>query len=388
VRRAPRFSSFLWALFKVGLTAYGGPAIVAQLRQELVLRRQWLAEEEFAESLAFAQLVPGPVVSGTAAHAAQRLYGPWAVFPAVLAYAAPAFFLMLALSVAYFRWGSIPAVHQAFVGLGPVIVAIVASSTLSLAQPALRDLRGLGMALVLLPLLAARVNAVLVVLLGALAGTVVFPNAQNASGQELPPPGSRRRGLVAGGIVAGILALATGVLALTHAPLARLSLAVSKIALLAFGGGYTAVALMYHAFVESHPPLLPAKVFVDGLALGQLTPGPVVITSTFVGYAVAGVAGAALATAYTFLPPGVLIAVLAPHFARLRGSHLFQRAVRGALAAFVALLLHVLALVGRSTLTAAWAGPAALLALALLRLRVPILLLIVGAVLSSLLLAA
>jgi len=103
---------------------------------------------------------------------------------------------------------------------------------------------------------------------------------------------------------------------------------------------------------------------------------------------VAGVAGAALATAYTFLPPGVLIAVLAPHFARLRGSRLFQRAVRGALAAFVALLLHVLALVGRSTLTAAWAGPAALLALVLLRLRVPILLLIVGAVLSSLLLAA
>jgi len=385
VGQQPSFSRFLFALSKVGVTAYGGPAIVAQLREELVLRRRWITEEEFAESLAFAQLVPGPVVAGTAAHLAQRRYGPWAVFPAVLAYAAPAFALMLAFSVAYFRWGSIPAVHQAFVALGPVIVAIVASSTLSLAHPALRDLRGLAMALGLLPLLVARVNPVLVVLLGALLGTVVFPNSLQAGSGAVPPPGSRRRALAVGGAVAGLLTLGLGLLALGQPSLGRLALEVSKIALLAFGGGYTAVALMYHAFVEANPPLLPAKVFVDGLALGQLTPGPVVITSTFVGYAVAGVPGAVLATVYTFLPPAVLVAVLAPHFARLRTSQLFHRAVRGALAAFVALLLHVLALVGRNTLTSLWAAPAALVAFALLRLRVPILLLILVAVVGSLL---
>ncbi len=383
MERRPTLGRFLLSLLKVGVTSYGGPAIVAQLREELVVRKRWVTEEAFAESLAFAQVVPGPVVPATAAHAAQRIFGPGAVFPAVMAYAAPAFSLMVGLSAAYFRWGTVPRVAAAFSGLGPVIVAIVASSILSLAQPALRDLRGFVLALGLWPLFLARISPVLVVLLGAALGLLIFRAEPVHELGSVPPAGSRRQGLAWGGAVAGLLALGLTTIGMRDPVRARLGLEVTKIALLAFGGGYTAVGLMYHAFVESQPPLLAAKVFVDGLALGQLTPGPVVITSTFVGFKVAGLAGAAVATVYTFLPPAVLVAVLAPHVARLRGSWVFHRAVRGASAAFVALLLQVLGSVAGSAITSAWAAPVALLAFAALRLRVPVLLLVFIAVVGS-----
>lgn len=381
----PSLVPFLWALFKVGITSYGGPAIVAQLREELVVRKRWVSEEEFAEALAFAQLVPGPVVPATAAHIAQKLFGPHLVFAAALAYALPAFILMLLLSAAYFHFGSFPAVHAVFRGLGPAIVGIVGSSLISLAQPALQDTRGLALAAVLAPLFFMNINPVLLVLAGAFVGFLTMPNPKYVPEDSLPPKGSRRRGLAWGLGVAVTLGLVLLGLGAWHPQLARLGAEVSKVSVLAFGGGYTAVALLYHAFVVSHPPLLSPQEFMDGLALGQLTPGPVVITSTFIGFKVAGFGGAMVATAYTFFPPACLVAVLAPHFARLRQSWAFQRAVRGALAAFVALLFHVLAMVAKTALVLPWTAPASLLALLLLRLRVPVLAVLGGGAALSLL---
>lgn len=385
VGNRPAFSRFLLCLLKVGLTAYGGPAIVAQLHQELVRRQKWVTEEEFAESLAFAQLIPGPVVPATAAHVAQRLYGPLAVFPAVCAYAVPAFALMLALSALYFRWGKLPAVSASFRALGPVIVGIVASATLQLAQPALRDFRGLFLAGALLPLFSVRINPVIVVLLGAVLGLVIFSSEDGTGSMPRLPKGSRRRALAWGSLAGATLLFLLAGLALRHPPLASFALKVAKISLMAFGGGYTAVALMFHAFVKAEPPLLPTKEFVDGLALGQLTPGPVIITATFVGYKVAGILGAVVATLYTFLPPAALVTMLAPHVAQLRKSLWFGRAVRGALAAFVALLLHVLAVVASGTLVEPWAGPVALVSFASLAAGAPVLALVALAVISGLL---
>lgn len=383
----PPAARFLWSLLKVGITSYGGPAIVAQLREELVVRRRWVSEEEFAESLAFAQLVPGPVVPATAAHAAQRLYGPRLAFGAALVYAAPAFALMVALSAAYFRFGSVPAVHAAFRGLGPVIVAIVASSLISLGQPALRDLRGLALAAVLLPFFFLGANPVVLVVVGALVGMVVMPSPKN-SPETRPTTASRRRGLAWGLGAAAVLSLGLALLAAFRGDLARLGAEVAKVSLLAFGGGYTAIALLYHAFVLSQPPVVSPQEFMDGLALGQVTPGPVIITSTFVGYKVAGLLGALVATVYTFLPPACLVVALAPHYARLRQAPASQRAVRGALAAFVALLLYVLAQVAREALLTPWAAPVALAALALLRLGVPVLAVVAAGVTLGLLFLA
>jgi chromate transporter len=145
--------------------------------------------------------------------------------------------------------------------------------------------------------------------------------------------------------------------------------AMVKVNALSFGGGYTSIALMYHEVVTAHS-WLTAKEFIDGLALGQVTPGPVSITATFVGFRLAGVPGGLFATVCVWLPSAVLLVVLAPHFERIRRLRTVQCMVRGLLAAFIAMLFLVLWQVATASIT----DPATVLmsvgALLLLRLKV------------------
>jgi chromate transporter len=160
-------------LFRVGLTAYGGPAIVAQIRQAIVFQKRWLSDEEFQESLAFAQMLPGAVAIQTAAHVGWRFHGAHGAFIALAAYTLPAFALILSLSVAYFHFGQLPAVAAVFKALATVIVAIVVESILAMAKPALRDLWGVALAALAAVgfFLGARALAVLAA--AALAGIVL-----------------------------------------------------------------------------------------------------------------------------------------------------------------------------------------------------------------------
>ena len=134
--------TFFW----IGLTSYGGPAIVAQIRQATVLRKEWLTEDEFAESLAFCQTLPGPIAVQTAAHIGWRLFGGAGACIALTCYIFPAFLLMVGLSAAYFRFGNLPLVAAVFRGLGAVVAGIVADSTLAMARPSLKDWRGVWIA--------------------------------------------------------------------------------------------------------------------------------------------------------------------------------------------------------------------------------------------------
>jgi len=130
---------------------------------------------------------------------------------------------------------------------------------------------------------------------------------------------------------------------------------------------------------------LTPKEFVDGLALSQVTPGPVIVTGTFIGYRVGRLPGALLATTCLLLPSALLLVLLAPHFAELRRLEVVQSAVRGLLAAFIAMLLFVLAQVAKSAFIAPWAPIASLVAIAALRARAPMVWLLLAAVASGLL---
>jgi len=155
---------------------------------------------------------------------------------------------------------------------------------------------------------------------------------------------------------------------------------MAKINLLAFGGGYTAIALMFHEVVNNTAHAwLTSKEFIDGLALGQITPGPVIITATFIGYRVGGLAGAIFATVCIFLPSSLLLVLIAPHFARVRHLAAVQSAVSGLLAAFIAMLLYVLAAVAKSAFIGPWDVALAAAAFAALRLRVNVVWVVLGA---------
>jgi chromate transporter len=381
---------------QIGATSWGGPAIVAQIREAVVLREGWLSEAEFRETLAFAQMLPGPVATQTAAHVGWRLHGGRGVLAVMLAYNSPAFLLMLVLSAAYFRFQGLPAVAVAMRGLGAAVVAIVAQSILSMTRTALPNWRAVALAAAAAAALFARADTLLVLFGAAVAGILVgllAPVARPAQRGDPAPPsaskehrGSYRRTVVAAAAVA--LAFVVGVSAsrLASPRFPALGATMAKINLVAFGGGYTAIALMYDEVVRNPATSwLTPKEFIDGLALGQITPGPVIVTATFIGYRVGRLPGALLATVCVFLPSSLLLVLLAPHFARFRHLTVVQDAVSGLLAGFIALLLHVLADVARSALHSPGDVVLAAAAMAALRLRASPVWVVAGAMVWSLL---
>jgi chromate transporter len=376
--------------FRIGATSYGGPAIVARIREVTVLQKGWLTEDEFRESLAFAQMLPGPIATQTAAHIGWRLHRGVGVAVAMLAYNSPAFLLMLGLSAAYFHFEGLPLVATAFRGLGAAVVAIVAQSILQMAQPALRNWQGVGISALAAVGFFNGADTLLVLLAAAIAGILVglawpAPGVPAADLPETAPAASYRRTLLATTAVglAFVVALAASRLVSPRFP--ALGVTKAKINLVAFGGGYTAIALMFHDVV--HDPAtawLTPKEFIDGLALGQITPGPVSITATFIGYRVGGFLGATFATVCIFLPSSLLLVLLAPHYARLRHLRVVQDAVNGLLAAFIAMLLHVLWAVAKSAFLGPWDVALAATAIAVLLLRVNVVWVVLASVLVSL----
>jgi chromate transporter len=379
--------------FRVGATSYGGPAIVAQIRQVTVLQKGWLSEDEFRESLAFAQMLPGPIAVATAAHIGWRLHRGVGTLLAMVSYISPAFILMLGLSAAYFHFERMPVVATAFRGLGAAVVAIVVQSIISMAQPALRDWRGLAIAAAAATGFFFGADTLLVLLAAALAGVLAglaWPEGEEPASEPQPrgrPSGSYRRTVLGTTAVALAFVVALSASRLVSPRFPTLGVMMAKINLVAFGGGYTALALMFHDVVhDPATPWLTPKEFIDGLALGQITPGPVSITATFIGYRVGGILGAAFATVCIFLPSSLVLVLLAPHFARLRHLPVVQDAVGGLLAAFIAMLLHVLAEVARSAFLGPWDIALAAAAIVALRLRVNVVWVVLGSVLVSLLL--
>jgi len=373
--------TFFW----IGLTSYGGPAIVAQIRRVTVFKNKWLSEAEFEESLAFCQTLPGPIAVQTAAYIGWRLHRGLGAFLTLVFYDLPAFLLMLALSAAYFRFGQLPVVKGIFVGLGAVVVGIVADSILSMAKPALKDWRGVLIMMGAAAGFFARQPALLVLLGSALVGLPLTWSVQMK--QEGPKgatsPRTRAKTLAWVLILAALFSGALAASGMLSKELPALGAAMVKVNLLAFGGGYTAIALMYDQVVAAQGWLTP-KEFVDGLALGQVTPGPVIMTSTFIGYRVAGLWGALLATFCVYWPSALLLVLLAPEFERFRRIRAISAMVRGLLAAFVAMLFLVLWQVAGASLTDVVTLIAALAAFGLLRLKVaPGWIVLAGLVLSA-----
>ena len=361
------------AFLRIGATAYGGPAIVAQIRKVTVVERGWLTEEEFAESLAFCQTLPGAIAVQTAAHVAWRLRGPMGALVATFTYVLPAFLLMLGLSAAYVATGSVAWVEAALQGLHAVVVAIILDSILSMLRPALRDWRGVLIAAVAALALVLKAGALPVLLGSALLAVPLFwgqpPPDGKGAGPGRTPPRHGWRGVAAILAAGALFVLLVASAGLLDPRLPPLAVTMVKVDLLAFGGGYTAVALMHDQVVRVHP-WLTNQQFLDGLVMGQITPGPVILTATFIGYQVAGVAGAFMATAAIFMPSWLLLALLAPQFARIRGLAWVYRMVRGLLAAFVAMLVWVLIQVGGDAV-GDWRG-LALGAAAFIALRVKV----------------
>jgi chromate transporter len=339
---------------RLGLTAFGGPAAhIAMMENECVRRRGWLTREQFLDLMGAAQLIPGPSSTELAIYIGYRRDGWRGLLIAGLCFILPAALLVTAIAWAYVRYGHLPAAGGVLYGVKAVVIAIIAQALVVFAQTAIKGpwLLALGAAAAIATAFGVTPLVVLVVA-GALSAASHVSWRRTDRASLLWP---------------GALAISAPT---TTAGLAKLFLVFFKVGAIVFGSGYVLLAFLQADLVERTHWLTESQL-VDAVAVGQFTPGPVFTTATFIGYVVAGMSGAVVATIGIFLPSFVLVALSGPLIARLRRSPIAGRFLDGVNVASLALIAVVGVQLARAAIVD---GPTALLALGsavvLLRWRV------------------
>lgn len=335
---------------RLGATAFGGPAAhIAMMREEVVVRRRWLSEAAFVDLLAATNLIPGPNSTEMALHIGWARRGGAGLAVAGLAFIAPAAAITGLCAWAYVRYGAAPAAGWLLYGVKPVVLAVVVQAIVGLARGAARTLRTRTIAGLSALMFAAGVHELAVLLT---AGLVAL-----AAGRVRARGAASWAPLLALGPAAG--AAAQGL------TLPGLAWVFFKTGAVLYGSGYVLVALLRAELVERLGWLSEAQL-LDAVAVGQVTPGPVFTTATFLGYVLAGPAGAAAATAAIFAPAFALVAASGPLVPRLRGSPTASAILDGVGAASLALMAVVVVQLGRAALVDVWSAAIGLVGAALL----------------------
>jgi len=378
----PKIAGLFWAFLRLGLTAFGGPAMIAYIRKMAVDEKHWVDDVSFGDGVALCQIIPGATAMQTSAYVGLRARGLRGAAASFLGFGFPAFLIMMVLSSLYVRGHELPIAVSAFAGLGALVVAIVANATISFGARTLPKWQGLLIAFAAAGLFGLGTSPLAIILLAALLGLFLFkakllPAELAAAPHKLYPLRSFIVLLVVTGAGLTLLLIA-------DPRLFKLAALMAKIDVSAFGGGFASVPLMFHEIVDVRH-WLDGPTLLNGIALGQLTPGPIVITATFLGYMLYGPLGGIVATISVFLPSFLVVVGVTPYYDRLRMSGHFQKAIEGILCSFVGLLLSVTV---RFAMNVSWEIPRILLAVAAfvaLRLKVNILwVVLIGATISVL----
>ena len=338
---------------KLGLVGFGGPAAhIALMRDEVVRRRGWMSEEEFLDAVGTVNLLPGPNSTELALHIGRRQAGVAGLLVAGSCFILPPMALVLVCAWAYVGYGRIPAVLGAWGGAQPVVVAVVAMALAGFARTALRTTPAVVAGLLALLLAGLGVHELVVLLAAGLLVLVI----------RMP---SRARGASAG-MVAFLPWLPAASPAAAVPGLGWLFLFFFKTGAVLYGSGYVLLSFLRGGLVERGGWLTEAQL-LDAVAAGQLTPGPVFTTATFIGYLLHGVPGGLVATAGIFLPAFLLVGVSGALIPWLRRSPPARVFLDGVNAGSVALMAVVTWELGRHAITSPWLTVLAAASLLLLR---------------------
>jgi chromate transporter len=357
----PSIRDLFLSFLRLGITSFGGPAMVAHIRELSTRRHQWIEETDFKNGVALCQSIPGATAIQTAAYVGLRVRGILGALAAYIGFGLPAFIFMLILSVLYARFNSLPKFISLFNGLQVIVVTIISNATYSFGRNIANNHKSLVVALLSAIFFWFGISPFIVIIGAGILGMAflkVSASSTVTNSKTIETQCNARQ-------IAGLLAVFFICLAGLYfiSPILFSLVAVMlKIDLFAFGGGFTSLPLMLNEVVTNRA-WLDSKTFMDGIALGQVTPGPIIITATFVGYLVYGFLGAVVATIAIFTPSFFLVVTIAPFFDRLKNSVYFMRAIDGIFASFVGLLLYVCI---KFTMTVPWDVVRILLGLAAL----------------------
>ena len=368
VRHGTSLGELARLFLKLGTIGFGGPAAhIALMEDEVVGRRRWLTREAFLDYLGATNLIPGPNSTELAIEIGRDRAGWPGLIVSGVAFIVPAALIVTITAWAYVRFGSLPAALSLFAGVKPVIIAIVAQALWRLARTAVKT-PWLGVLTIAAIVAEALGVHELIVLLGAsilsvMAVAVRPRNAEDRVNTVMPLGGPI---LASTPKLTGALGAAVGVPAVVS--LWSLFAIFLKIGSVLFGSGYVLLAFLRSDFVE-RLGWLTERQLLDAVAVGQVTPGPVFTTATFIGYVLAGVPGALLATLGIFLPAFVFVAVSGPFIPRLRRSRLAGAALDGVNAASLGLMAVVTWQLGRASIVSISSCVVALIAGVLLATR-------------------
>ena len=333
----PKLRELLFAFLRLGAVSFGGPAMVEYIKTMAVGRKGWLSESQYKSGVALCQAIPGATAMQCAAYVGWKTRGLPGAIASYVGFGFPAFVFMLALSAAYRATSGVPAVGHVLAGLRVVVVALIANSAWSFGRSTVKRRADAFLAAATAAAFFFGVNPLVTVAAAGAAGALLFRRGVGDVPHRSHGP-TGWKAVFAPSIVALFGGAALAVAFVVDRKLGAVGAVMLRTDAMAFGGGFSAIPLMFHEVVDVRQ-WVSGPVFLDGLALGQVTPGPIVIASTFVGFQTAGYSGALVATVCMFLPSFLVLLLTEPWFDRLQESAWFRAAVRGALVSFVGLLV-------------------------------------------------
>jgi chromate transporter len=392
----PTIRELVRVFLRISFLGFGGPnAHLALMLDEVVDRRGWISREHFLQLVGITNLLPGPNSSEVAIHIGYTQRGWRGALATGLAFLAPTFFLVLLFSYLYFRFGTLPQVEGIFWGLKPAVLAVILAAGWKLARTALErpDTGRVAFHRPLLAFLALAGVATSLLLnrweVGAMAvgGLVGWALLRDPGAGEEPGDHEMEGPRSSGGFLLLPAAVSASLPALPSlaAPLVQLFGLTLGLGAVLFGGGYMLVALLEPFVVGAYGWLTPQE-FLDGVALTQAVPGPIVTLVAFVGFAVAGVPGAGVATAGIYLPSFAAVLLVAPALERWRHLESVGAALRGVNAVVAGAILGVGISLIPPALEDVWGGGILFLSLAILiRFRPQALWIVAGGIVAGLL---
>lgn len=346
-------SYIFFTFLKLGATAFGGyMSLVAIVQKQLVEVDKKLKEEDLLDGISLTSVLPGPVAVNTIAYVGYQLRGVPGAIAAFAGIILPSFFLVIFLSWLYFSYGNIPAVKNVFSGITPAITALIVTVAIGMTRKTIKlsaQWTICLLAALLLILVGGFAVTFLLIIVSGVAGAFLF---RQSAEQALPGDEKihfENKQLVIPGVV--LLLLLCTLLWGGQYPGAPKDVQIlstfSGISLTLFGGGYVVIPALHELFVENLNWLTSAE-FADGIAIGQITPGPIFVTATFIGYKVAGVLGAFLATVAIFTPPAVLTVLLSRFVKILNQSSVVKAAMKGVRAAVIGMIFASAITIGQT----------------------------------------
>ena len=349
--KRPTLLEIIRTALYIGTIGYGGPAILALMKKVIVHEKAWISEEEFMNALSLAAILPGAVGVTLFGYIGHKLHKPWGGILAPFSFVLPAMIAITALAWAYFTYVDLKFVHSIFMGLGALVVALLINATLIMGKSVFPKMdRNSYKGIIIAALSFSGItflhwNVVYIILISGVLGALFFYCSGEFEQEKMPghlkveigvPKIGRLQNylplLIMAGLLAALFWFVPGTCTIYETFL--------KIGAFAFGGGYAAVPLIQQVVVDGMR-WLDLTAFRDGIALGQITPGPVFITATFIGFKVKGIIGALIATIGIFTPSLAAIILVGRAHARIKNHKIVKVIIKGFLSGFIGLLLAV-----------------------------------------------